>query len=35
VRERHPIARRSLLAHLLHLQAQGVAAESGGRWPLL
>jgi glyoxylase-like metal-dependent hydrolase (beta-lactamase superfamily II)/8-oxo-dGTP pyrophosphatase MutT (NUDIX family) len=30
--ERHPIARRSLLAHLLHLQAQGVAVESGGRW---
>jgi glyoxylase-like metal-dependent hydrolase (beta-lactamase superfamily II)/8-oxo-dGTP pyrophosphatase MutT (NUDIX family) len=32
--ERHPIARRSLLAHLLHLQAQGVARESAGRWSL-
>ena len=30
--ERHGIARRSLLAHLLHLQAQGKAQHSGARW---
>jgi glyoxylase-like metal-dependent hydrolase (beta-lactamase superfamily II)/8-oxo-dGTP pyrophosphatase MutT (NUDIX family) len=30
--ERHPIARRSLLAHLLHLRAQGQAADEEGRW---
>ena len=30
--ERHGIARRSLLAHLLHLQAQGKAQHNGERW---
>ena len=30
--QRHGIARRSLLAHLLHLQAQGRVLHSGGRW---
>ena len=30
--QRHGIARRSLLAHLLHLQAQGRARESLGLW---
>ena len=30
--QRHGIARRSLLAHLLHLQAQGKALHSGERW---
>ena len=29
---RHGVARRSLLAHLLHLQAQGLATEVDGRW---
>jgi glyoxylase-like metal-dependent hydrolase (beta-lactamase superfamily II)/8-oxo-dGTP pyrophosphatase MutT (NUDIX family) len=29
---KHPVARRSLLAHLLHLQQQGLARESAGRW---
>jgi glyoxylase-like metal-dependent hydrolase (beta-lactamase superfamily II)/8-oxo-dGTP pyrophosphatase MutT (NUDIX family) len=32
--ERHPVARRSLLAHLLHLEQQGLAAQSGGQWIL-
>ena len=30
--ERHPVARRSLLAHLLHLQAQGRAQRHAERW---
>jgi glyoxylase-like metal-dependent hydrolase (beta-lactamase superfamily II)/8-oxo-dGTP pyrophosphatase MutT (NUDIX family) len=30
--ERHAVASRSLLAHLLHLRQQGVAAECDGRW---
>jgi glyoxylase-like metal-dependent hydrolase (beta-lactamase superfamily II)/8-oxo-dGTP pyrophosphatase MutT (NUDIX family) len=30
--ERHGVARRSLLAHLLHLRAQGRAEDSGGLW---
>ncbi|HET9976239.1 MAG TPA: MBL fold metallo-hydrolase [Burkholderiaceae bacterium] len=30
--ERHGVARRSLLAHLLHLRAQGRAEDSGGMW---
>ena len=32
--DRHGIARRSLLAHLLHLRQQGHADESDGRWLL-
>ena len=28
----HPVARRSLLAHLLKLQADGAARDDGGRW---
>jgi glyoxylase-like metal-dependent hydrolase (beta-lactamase superfamily II)/8-oxo-dGTP pyrophosphatase MutT (NUDIX family) len=32
--ERHPIARRSLLAHLLHLKVQGRAGDIEGRWSL-
>ncbi len=31
----HGVARRSLLAHLLKLQLDGVAAEHGGRWSSL
>jgi glyoxylase-like metal-dependent hydrolase (beta-lactamase superfamily II)/8-oxo-dGTP pyrophosphatase MutT (NUDIX family) len=31
---RHGVARRSLLAHLLHLRAQGRAEERGGLWSL-
>jgi len=30
----HPVAARSLLAHLLKLQHEGRAAEHGGRWQL-
>jgi glyoxylase-like metal-dependent hydrolase (beta-lactamase superfamily II)/8-oxo-dGTP pyrophosphatase MutT (NUDIX family) len=30
--ERHPIAKRSLLAHLLHLKVQGSAQVDGERW---
>jgi hypothetical protein len=30
----HPVARRSLLAHLLKLQADGLAALEGERWAL-
>jgi glyoxylase-like metal-dependent hydrolase (beta-lactamase superfamily II)/8-oxo-dGTP pyrophosphatase MutT (NUDIX family) len=32
--ERHPIAKRSLLAHLLHLEVQGRAGHAQGRWSL-
>jgi glyoxylase-like metal-dependent hydrolase (beta-lactamase superfamily II)/8-oxo-dGTP pyrophosphatase MutT (NUDIX family) len=32
---RHPVARRSLQAHLLHLAQQGIAGESNGVWSLL
>jgi glyoxylase-like metal-dependent hydrolase (beta-lactamase superfamily II) len=32
---RHPVARRSLQAHLLHLEQQGIAGESNGVWRLL
>jgi glyoxylase-like metal-dependent hydrolase (beta-lactamase superfamily II)/8-oxo-dGTP pyrophosphatase MutT (NUDIX family) len=31
----HPVASRSLLAHLLKLESDGLAAQSGGRWRLL
>jgi glyoxylase-like metal-dependent hydrolase (beta-lactamase superfamily II)/8-oxo-dGTP pyrophosphatase MutT (NUDIX family) len=31
----HPVASRSLLAHLLKLEAEGHAAQSSGRWRLL
>ena len=30
--DRHGVARRSLLAHLIHLQQQGRAVEADGRW---
>jgi glyoxylase-like metal-dependent hydrolase (beta-lactamase superfamily II)/8-oxo-dGTP pyrophosphatase MutT (NUDIX family) len=30
----HPVASRSLLAHLLKLESEGRAAQSGGRWRL-
>jgi glyoxylase-like metal-dependent hydrolase (beta-lactamase superfamily II) len=32
--ERHAVARRSLLAHLLHLQQQGLAAVADELWRL-
>ncbi|MDP9097318.1 MAG: hypothetical protein M3N26_12325, partial [Pseudomonadota bacterium] len=32
--DRHGIASRSLLAHLLHLQVQGKAREGDGRWSI-
>jgi glyoxylase-like metal-dependent hydrolase (beta-lactamase superfamily II) len=31
----HPVARRSLLAHLLKLQADGLAAVQGERWAFI
>jgi glyoxylase-like metal-dependent hydrolase (beta-lactamase superfamily II) len=31
----HAVAGRSLLAHLLKLEAEGRAAQSGGRWRML
>jgi glyoxylase-like metal-dependent hydrolase (beta-lactamase superfamily II) len=31
----HPVASRSLLAHLLKLEAEGRAAQSAGRWRML
>jgi glyoxylase-like metal-dependent hydrolase (beta-lactamase superfamily II) len=31
----YPVASRSLLAHLLKLEAEGRAAQSGGRWRML
>jgi hypothetical protein len=30
----HPVARRSLLAHLLKLQGDGLATADGERWGL-
>ena len=30
----HPVARRSLLAHLLKLQGDGLAVADGERWGL-
>ncbi|WP_225934439.1 hypothetical protein [Cupriavidus sp. EM10] len=32
---KHPIALRSLVAHLRKLEADGVAGEAGGVWRLL
>jgi glyoxylase-like metal-dependent hydrolase (beta-lactamase superfamily II) len=33
--ERHAVARRSLQAHLLHLERQGIAGQTNGGWTLL